>query len=263
MQAADRQPVAVGPRPPPEGAPSGPNRTPTLTVNLTLTSDRGFHLQARGQRPDEALDLDLAAGILSMPAPAGQPQRRDPADAALQQATPDGAMQQLLPQSSFAYGQYAIEPTAQGRRLSRQAASAGDSFVVAPVQLMRSLGRVVTHSLFVSYLLLQRHIAGGQPGESFGFMPRSPHNHHPLLLGFSCTVLSPCAGMQAPPATPSRSPDAGGHFSLRCGQLLVSAEVHMLVFTLPPSLAVLLDLAQRWFRHHASLFLFAAGRRQL
>ena len=95
-----------------------------LTGSLSL-SDRGLHLQARGQRPDEALDLDLAAGILSMPAPAGQPQRRDAADEAAQKAVPDGAVQQLSPQSGFAYGQYGIEPTGQSHRLSRQAATAG------------------------------------------------------------------------------------------------------------------------------------------
>jgi len=66
-----------------------------------------------------------------MPAPAGQPQRRDAADAAAQQAAADGATQQLLPQSGFAYGQYGVEPTAQSPQLSRQAASAGEGLDVA------------------------------------------------------------------------------------------------------------------------------------
>ena len=94
-----------------------------LAGSLSL-SDRGLHLQARGQRPDEALDLDLAAGILSMPSPAGEQQRRDVTDGAAQKAAPEATAQQLSPQAGFAYGQYAIEPAVTSSRLSRKAAGA-------------------------------------------------------------------------------------------------------------------------------------------
>ena len=90
-----------------------------LAGSLSL-SDRGLHLQARGQRPDEALDLDLAAGILSMPAPAGQPRREQP-DAATQQ-TEEPAQRAEAAQGGFAYGQYAIEPPPSSHLLSRSAA---------------------------------------------------------------------------------------------------------------------------------------------
>ena len=96
-----------------------------LAGSLSL-SDRGLHLQARGQRPDEALDLDLAAGILSMPAPAGQQQqqqRGEQQDAAPQKAE-EAAQLSAAAHGGFAYGQYGIEPPTSSRLLTRTAAGA-------------------------------------------------------------------------------------------------------------------------------------------
>ena len=59
------------------------------------------HLQARGARPDEALDLDLAAGILRMPATMGQPGAGAPQEEALPRGT------------GFSYGEYAVDAAQQ------------------------------------------------------------------------------------------------------------------------------------------------------
>ena len=63
-------------------------------------------MQARGARPDEALDLDLAAGILRMPATMGQPAPGAPQEEALPRGT------------GFSYGEYAVEAAPATQQLA-------------------------------------------------------------------------------------------------------------------------------------------------
>ena len=88
-----------------------------LAGSLAL-SDRGLHLQARGGRPDEALDLDLAGGILQMPASMGA------APAALPAASEDPQSESGPLAGGFSYGEYELSSSHAARAATRQLAGA-------------------------------------------------------------------------------------------------------------------------------------------
>ena len=88
-----------------------------LAGSLSL-SERGLRLQARGQRPDEALDLDLAPGILRMPAALAQPA----AAAERGGGATDGAAEPQRASNGFSYGNYDVDSSPGSRAATRQLA---------------------------------------------------------------------------------------------------------------------------------------------
>ena len=88
-----------------------------LAGSLSL-SERGLHLHARGQRSDEALDLDLAPAILRMPASMGQPVGGAEARA----GGHDVSAEPHKGSTGFSYGNYDVDSSPASRRTTRQLA---------------------------------------------------------------------------------------------------------------------------------------------
>lgn len=90
-----------------------------LSGSLSL-SEHGLHLHARGQRSDEALDLDLAPGILRMPASMGQP--AGGGEPGAEAGLSDASTELHKAGTGFSYGNYDVDSPPAGRAATRQLA---------------------------------------------------------------------------------------------------------------------------------------------